>query len=52
LIGGKEGDRGKGRVMIQSLYAHMSKGNKKKREKFGDRYWGISWKAEIGVMLL
>jgi hypothetical protein len=26
------GDRGKGEVMTQSLYAHMNKGNKKKKE--------------------
>jgi hypothetical protein len=26
-VGGKEEGRGKGGVMIQSLYAHMNKGN-------------------------
>jgi hypothetical protein len=29
----KGGDRGKGRVMTQSLYPHMNKGNKKNKIK-------------------
>jgi hypothetical protein len=30
-VGGKRGGRGTGGVMAQSLYAHMNKGNFKKR---------------------
>jgi hypothetical protein len=32
-VGGKGGGRGKGGVMTQSLYAHMNKGNQKKKER-------------------
>jgi hypothetical protein len=32
-VGGKGGGGGKGGVMTQSLYAHMNKGNKKKRKR-------------------